>query len=78
MIGSGYDYESDEEYVEDSQDVVYKRLFYEGSHQQIFSENEEEMDSRACNMLSANENIKLRILSQEEISKITVDMVANI
>ena len=63
MIGSGYDYESNEDYIEDNQDVVYKRLFYEGCHQQIFSEDEEEIDSKACNMLSTNEDVNLGMSS---------------
>ena len=60
MIGFGYDYESNEDYTEDNQDVVYKMLFYESCHQQIFSEDEEEVDSKACNMLTINENVNLR------------------
>ena len=78
MIGSGYDYESDKDCVEDNQDVVYKRLFYEGYHQQIFSEDEDEVDSKACNMLSTSEDVNLRMPSQEEISKITADMIAQV
>ena len=60
MIGSGYDYKSDENCAKDNQDVVNKRLFHESCHQQIFFEDEEEIDSRACNTLSTIENISLR------------------
>ncbi len=63
MIGSGYDYESNEDCAEENQDVVYKRFFHESCHQQIFSEDEEEVDRRTCNMLSTNENINLRMPS---------------
>ena len=76
MIGFGYDYESNEDCTEDNQGVVYKRLCYEGCHQKNFSEDEEEVDSKACNMLFATKNISLRKPYKEDISRIIADMIA--
>ena len=77
-LTNGYDYETNEDCAEGNQDVVYKRLFHESCHQQIFSEDEEEIDNKACNMLSTTENISLRKPSKEEINKITIDMIAQV
>ena len=60
MIGSGYDYETDEDCAEGNQDIIHRRLLHESCHQQIFSEDEEEIDTMACNMLSTTKNINLR------------------
>ena len=78
MIGSCYDYETNEDCAKSNQDVVYKSLFHESCHQQIFSEDEEEIDSRACNMLSTTKNISLRKPSKEEISNIIANMISQV
>ena len=78
MIGSGYEYESDEDCVENNPDVVYKRQFHESYHQQVFFKNEEEIYSRACNMLSTTKNINLRKPSKEEIDKIIAEMITQV
>ena len=70
MIGSRYEYESDIDCGETNQDVEYQRKFYESYHQQVSSENEKEIDRKACNMLSTIEHINLRKPSKEEIDQI--------
>ena len=59
-------------------DVNNKIQVYEDYHQLVFSDDEDEIDSRACNMTSDVSHINLRQPSKEEIDKIIVEMVAQV
>lgn len=71
-----YDFESDSD--ETDLDVDYQRCAYEDYHQKIFSDNEAEVDNRACNVTSEKNSMNLRKPSTEEINIITGQMVSQV
>ena len=61
---------------EHEDDVTSQRISYQLHHQQVFLDDKNYDKDMVCNVSSNIENINLRMLSKEEIDKITVEMIS--
>ena len=59
-------------------DVVSQRNVYQLHHQQVFLDDEYQHEDNVCNMMLAIECMDLRKPSNEEIDKITAEMIAQV
>lgn len=62
--------------LEDSE--INIRHMYQLNHQEVFSDDDDRNKDRMCNMISDIEKMNLRKPSNEEIDRITVEMVAHV
>ena len=63
---------------ESNHDVTNQRDVYHTYHQQVFSNSEDQDENVICNTLATTNRINLRKPSNEEIDRITSELVAQV